>query len=87
MAKARTARSLAYLLAKFPGVRITFVSPPVGVMAPDVKEYLARHNVHFEEKNNLRVVAPYVDAIYLIQTGPVWDSHEPYNNKVAMAWT
>lgn len=64
----RTVRSLSYLLGKYDGVEIDFVSPPTMAMGDDVKEYLNRHNVRFRELNDLRQVAPYVDAVYQTRT-------------------
>ena len=64
LAKGRTVRSLAYLCAKFPNVRIYFVAPEVAKMRDDVKEYLRRHRVWFSEETDLRTVAPEVDVIY-----------------------
>lgn len=68
LARGRTVRSLSYLLAKFPNVKIYYVSPEVAQMRDDIKDYLKRHRVWFEEENDLREVAPQVDIIY--QTRP-----------------
>ena len=46
--RGRTARSLAYLLAKFERVKIWFVSPPEMQMQPDILQYLERHGVAYE---------------------------------------
>lgn len=64
----RTARSLSYLLGKFDGVKIYFVSPPCAQMKPDIKEYLTKHNVCFSENADLREVAPCADVIYQTRT-------------------
>lgn len=64
----RTVRSLCYLLGKFKGVKIHFVSPAPLAMKPDVKEYLTRHGVEFSESIDLREVAPRVDVIYQTRT-------------------
>jgi aspartate carbamoyltransferase catalytic subunit len=64
LGRGRTVRSLSYLLAKFPGVEIYFVSLENLRMHDDIKEYLMRHNVKFTETNDLREVAPKVDVIY-----------------------
>lgn len=64
LARGRTVRSLAYLLAKFSGVKIYFVAPDVVAMRDDVKDYLERHGVWFSEEHDLRKVAPEVDVIY-----------------------
>lgn len=69
LAKGRAARSLVYLLAKFPGIKIFFVSPKVVRMRDDIKDYLDRHEVQWtEEYNDLRAVAPLVDVIYQTRT-------------------
>lgn len=68
LARGRTVRSLSYLLAKFSGIRIYFVSPEVARMRDDIKDYLKRHNVWFTEENDLRTIAPKVDVIYQTRT-------------------
>lgn len=60
----RTVRSLSYLLGKFNGVEIYFVSPQGAQMGDDVKAYLHRHDVRFRELTDLREVAPIVDVVY-----------------------
>ena len=62
--RGRTARSLSYLYAKFPDVKIYFVSPEAARMRQDIKDYLTEHSVEFEEVYDLREVASKVDIIY-----------------------
>lgn len=62
--KGRTVRSLSYLLGKFSGVKIYFVSPENLRIGEDIKDYLRRHTVLFDEVNDLREVAPLADVIY-----------------------
>ncbi len=64
LSKGRTVRSLSYLLGKFKGVKIDFVSPHNTRMGSDVKRYLRRHNIEFTESTDLRKVAPLVDVVY-----------------------
>ena len=64
LARGRTVRSLAYLYAKFPDVKIYFVSPEAARIREDIKEYLKRHSVWFQELYDLRDVAHLVDVIY-----------------------
>lgn len=66
--KGRTVRSLSYLLGKFKGVHIYFVSPPNTQMGDDVKTYLIKHEVSFSEHIDLREIAPEVDALYQTRT-------------------
>ncbi len=60
----RTVRSLCYLLAKFKDVRVYFVSPEQIRMKEDIKEYLQRKGVFFEEHFCLTEVINGVDVVY-----------------------
>ena len=64
LANGRTVRSLTYLLTKYDDVKIYFVAPDVVRMKEDIKEYLRRHNVWFEEAKDLTEVARKVDVVY-----------------------
>jgi aspartate carbamoyltransferase catalytic subunit len=64
LANGRTVRSLCYLLTKFESPRIFFVSPDVVRMRQDIKDYLTRYNVSWEESSDLAAVASQVDVIY-----------------------
>lgn len=61
----RTVRSLAYLLTKYEKVKIFFISPPVCRMEEDIKAYLDKYNVPWEEKITLDEVLPEVDCVYM----------------------
>ncbi len=61
----RTVRSLAYLLGKYDNVHITFVSLPGLGIGGDIKDYLERHSVEFEEVTKLAPVIPNVDVLYM----------------------
>lgn len=60
----RTIRSLAYLLGKYQPIRITFVSPQALRVGTDIKVYLARHQVTFDETEDLNNVIGIADVIY-----------------------
>lgn len=62
--KGRTARSLAYLLAKFERVKLFFVSPPEMQMKRDILAYLDAQGVSYEQDSDLERVAGAVDVIY-----------------------
>lgn len=64
----RTVRSLSYLLGKFEGIEIHFISPDTARMRNDVKKHLHEHGVCFTESTDLRRVAPLVDVIYQTRT-------------------
>ncbi len=60
----RTIRSLSYLLGKYKGVEITFVSPKALRVGDDIKDYLAKQHVVFTETEDLESVIGKVDVIY-----------------------
>ena len=64
LANGRTVRSLCYLLAKFENPHIIFVAPSVVQMRDDIKDYLRRHDIGFEEADDLAEVAARADVIY-----------------------
>ena len=68
LANGRTVRSLSYLLGKFKGVTIYYVSPKNAQMLPDVKDYLNRRDVKWCEVTDLREVASLVDVVYQTRT-------------------
>ena len=68
--KGRTARSLAYLLAKFDRVKMYFVSPPELQMKSDILDYLDEHNIHYELESDLERVIGEVDVVYQTRIRP-----------------
>jgi aspartate carbamoyltransferase catalytic subunit len=68
--KGRTARSLAYLLAKFERVKIFFVSPPELRIHADILSYLERHGVHYELETDINRVVGEVDVVYQTRIRP-----------------
>lgn len=81
LANGRTARSLAYLLAKYDGVKIFFVAPDVVKMKDDIKDHLTGSGVHWEESADLMEVASKCDVIYQtrIQRERFGDRVDHYN--------
>jgi aspartate carbamoyltransferase catalytic subunit len=61
----RTVRSLSYLLTKYEGVEIFFVSPLVCKMESDIKDYLDKNKVSWREETDLAQVAREVDCVYM----------------------
>jgi len=68
--RGRTARSLAYLLAKFERVKIYFVSPPEMQMSADILEHLDDHDVWFALEQDASKVLPEVDVVYQTRIRP-----------------
>ncbi len=60
----RTIRSLAYLLGKYKKVHISFVSPVALRVGDDIKAYLEKHSVEYEEITDLRTVIGKIDVLY-----------------------
>lgn len=68
--RGRTARSLAYLLAKFERVKVFFVSPPELQMRSDILEYLERHHVRYELESEIDRVVGQADVLYQTRIAP-----------------
>lgn len=68
--RGRTARSLAYLLAKFDRVRLFFVAPAELQMRPDILGYLDEHGIRYELEPDLGRVISEADVIYLTRIRP-----------------
>ncbi len=60
----RTIRSLSYLLGKYDGVKIYFVSPKGLGVGQDIKEYLDKKGVEYIETEDLESVIGIVDVVY-----------------------
>ena len=61
----RTVRSLCYLLGKFKSVKIIFVAPECLSIKDDIKDYLKKQKVSFEEGTELDKYLPKVDIVYM----------------------
>jgi aspartate carbamoyltransferase catalytic subunit len=73
LARGRTVRSLSYLLRNYPGVRILYVAPEHLRVGADIRAFLKRHNVAYEEVDNLADVVEKADAIYMTRIQWEWD--------------
>ncbi len=73
LARGRTVRSLCYLMKNYEDVRLVFVSPHGFGMLPDLKEFLTKRSIAFEETDDLRDVLPRCDALYMTR---VQDEHD-----------
>jgi aspartate carbamoyltransferase catalytic subunit len=60
----RTIRSLAYLLGKYENIKIFLVSPEELRIGNDIKEYLHKHELSYEEVTDLDKVIGKVDVVY-----------------------
>jgi aspartate carbamoyltransferase catalytic subunit len=65
LASGRTIRSLSYILGKFDGVEMTFISPENLRIGDDIKSYLKQRKVAFREESDMNLVLPEVDVVYM----------------------
>lgn len=56
LARGRTVHSLVYLLSKYPRNFFTFVAPPELRIKEEIKDYLKRHGVPFDETTSLEAL-------------------------------
>ena len=63
--RGRTARSLAYLMKNYRGVRLVFIAPDAFAMGADIKEHLRDHGIPFHETDKLDSVIGDLDAVYV----------------------
>jgi aspartate carbamoyltransferase catalytic subunit len=80
LASGRTVRSLCYIMAKYPGTKLAFVSPPHLKMRDDIKEHLERHNVKFVEETGMNNILPAYDIIYMTRIQKERMSAEEYES-------
>ncbi|MEK6914657.1 MAG: aspartate carbamoyltransferase [Nanoarchaeota archaeon] len=78
LSNGRTARSLCYLLGKFKNNKIIFISPENLKMKDDIKEYLTKKQIIYEENNDLNSILPEVDIIYMTRIQKERISEEDY---------
>lgn len=62
--RGRTVRSLTFLYAKYPDIKIYFVSPEAARIREDIRTYLKERDIWFQELYDLREVTPLVDVVY-----------------------
>ena len=71
LANSRSIRSLCYFLAKYSGIKIYFVAPPMLNMKEDMIQYLKRHRISLNEVYGLEPplgdLAKRVDVFYVTQ--------------------
>jgi aspartate carbamoyltransferase catalytic subunit len=61
----RTVHSLAKALARFPGIKMIFISPQELVLPEYIKNILKKQNINFEERENLEKSMPEMDVLYM----------------------
>jgi aspartate carbamoyltransferase catalytic subunit len=64
LANGRTVHSLCYLLTKYKIRKIFFVAPEVVAIRQDIKDFLTRHSVDFQEESDLSKILSETDVFY-----------------------
>lgn len=71
--RGRTVRSLAQLLCNYPGVEITFISPPGLAMGDDIKRDLTESGITWTESDSLAGEIGKLDVLYLTRLQSEYD--------------
>lgn len=71
--RGRTVRSLVYLLCRYPGVRLMFVSPPELGLEHDIISYLKRNEMEYEIASDLGEIIGDCDAVYMTRLQDEYD--------------
>lgn len=71
--RGRTVRSLTYLLCRYPGVKLLFVSPPQLQIGDDILQYVKRHGIDYDIGDDLRAHLRDCDGIYMTR---LQDEHD-----------
>jgi aspartate carbamoyltransferase catalytic subunit len=71
--RGRTVRSLSYLLSRFPGVKLYFVSPPELSIGRDILEYLDDYKMDYKLLDALDPLLPELDAVYMTRIQDEYD--------------
>jgi aspartate carbamoyltransferase catalytic subunit len=71
--RGRTVRSLAYLLCRYPGVRLIFIAPPELQLRDDIVAYLQREQMEFSFADDLGAIIGECDAVYMTRLQDEYD--------------
>jgi aspartate carbamoyltransferase catalytic subunit len=72
--RGRTARSLAYLMENYTGVRLVFIAPRAFQIDDAIIAHLQAKGIAFEKTESLRDVLPDLDAIYITRLQTEYDT-------------
>ncbi len=76
LARGRTVRSLATVLALYPGVKQYFVAPKTLQIGEDITKQLDEAGMDYEVSGDFEKVLPEVDAVYMTRIQDEWDKGE-----------
>ncbi len=73
--RGRAVRSLIYMLRNFEGTRLVFISPAELSIPEDIKDFLAKNNMPFEEHNDIVKGFKKADVLYFTRIQDEYDIH------------
>jgi len=76
----RTIRSLCYLLGKFKNIKIIFIAPESLSVNDDIKNYLKKYHIQFEEQTDMNKNLPHIDILYMTRIQKERMTEEEYKN-------
>jgi len=82
LARGRTVRSLAALLANYRDMTLCFVAPPPFQIGEDILALLRAAGVRFEVSDDFEGSIPAADAIYMTRVQDEWDAHKGESARV-----
>ena len=80
--RGRTVRSLARILCLFQNVKMIFVSPPQYKMGDDLRQFLTKKGISFEETTNFKNSIQACDAIYMTRIQDEWNKQGEQNENI-----
>jgi aspartate carbamoyltransferase catalytic subunit len=78
--RGRTVRSLSYLMKNYRDITLFFVAPKVFRMREDIKQFLGKHGIPFNETEDFESIMPEVDAIYMTRIQNEYAEHPQNEN-------
>ncbi|MDO9543207.1 MAG: aspartate carbamoyltransferase, partial [Kiritimatiellia bacterium] len=85
LARGRTVRSLACLLANYDNVKQYFVAPPQLQIGKDIQDILSKSGVKYELGSDLSQYVAEADAVYMTRIQDEWDDQKGESGKIDTA--
>lgn len=73
--RGRAVRSLIYILKNFDGIKLIFLSPPELNIPEDIRLFLTKNNIPFEESDNLEKYIKKTDVFYFTRIQDEYDTN------------
>jgi aspartate carbamoyltransferase catalytic subunit len=76
VARGRTVRSLSKLLSRYDSVKITYIAPDKLKIKDDLRSWLSREKVDYNETNNFKKIIKDIDAMYVTRIQDEYDQNK-----------